>query len=464
MAIRMEKERVERAAQLLKDAASGNKKINKKRKRNPDPLVGEQVRRFELVNAANVRRHAVSLCYSCSITRQSSKYYFISNWKGWTLDTANSTPLFSLVCRPSHPLPALPKAAPTSWTREAPKSKASKAARAILRAGGGIVPVLRVSRSRRVRIDVRKWGRIKTLFEENRKPHDGAMKAKGSWECVGDDAADDAKEEKKVDEVKWIFRAKDGSIKRTEMVQLTARSVPHTDSFAALLTAIDSAGFTSAATLSTALDHIATKHDGATTSTPTPTRARSLSPPRYKALRTRNLIYNEEDAFALLLSTQDAKEVVEARERERDSQLAILRSLIGGAPTARSQHKLTHVGSDDEDSSGEDGAQDEDDDMDEIFSTVLNKKPLVEGFNDEDDDADEVMRLRGGGSAEDTSDDDDNGEEGKVIEEKDKPKTSLKMGSLKDMFKPQESSGMYFPSASSRFPYRQLLDYSFILC
>lgn len=443
---RMTKEREELAAQVLKDAAMGNKKNIKKRKRNPDPLVGEQGRRFELIDSVNLRRHhvrAVPLSWSLSSN--------VRLEQGWTLDTTTSTPLFSLICRPLHPLPVLPKAAPTSWTREATKSKASKAARAILRAGGGIVPVLRVSRSRRVRIDVRKWGRKKLIFKDGLLNAGHDIKAKGTWECVEEAQAT------KGDKVKWIFRTKDGSVKRTEMVQLTARSVPHTDSFAALLTAIDSAG---QATSTLPLDATLPLKDYCD-ATPATLRARSLSPPRYTALPTRSLIYNEEDTFAFLIATQDDHEVIQARDKERDSQLEILRSLMGDEmissdPRARDTTKLE---SDDDDY---DDDYDDDDDMDKIFSSVLNKKPLVEGFNDEEDDAEEVMRLRGGGdattsagtqdeSSEEDSSDEDEGDDAKAGEKLEgntmtmKPKTTLQMGSLKDMFKPQESSGMSHP-------------------
>lgn len=54
----MELERIEAAAELEKGAT---KKLTKKRKRNPDPLVGELSKRFELITNENFKRHKVSI-------------------------------------------------------------------------------------------------------------------------------------------------------------------------------------------------------------------------------------------------------------------------------------------------------------------------------------------------------------------------------------------------------------------
>ena len=103
--------------------------------------------------------------------------------------------------------------------------------------------------------------------------------------------------------------------------------------------------------------------------------------------------------------------------------------------------------------------------------------PAVEGFGDEDDEEafQEVLRLRGGGGDETECDsDDDDDDDGKVLrlrggggndseEESDDDaeeptmevdaaaaaaKTTLSMGTLKDMFKPQEAPCPFHPILS----------------
>lgn len=360
--------------------------------------------------------------------------------QGWNLEASTPTvstptPLFPLLCRPSHPLPLIPRAAPTAWTREGPRAKA-KAARKLLRLGPGAPPRPPITRSKRMRIDVRRWGRKKIVFSDKEGASWSSTNKKGSWECVDRNAEvnDDGvvvagTDEQKLDQVEWVFRAKDGSIKRKEIVQLTARSVPHADSFAALLTAL----VRPTAPVAPITTILASTADTTVPSSPKP-RQRTLSPPPYTALPGRTLLYNEDDAFALLLSTQDRGGVVEARNKERATQLSILRALVGDAMGAVVASEA-----------------------DEEGAMVLeeDKRPQVEGFHDEEDDEEEeqhgVMRLRGGAGEESeeessSSDDDDDDDEQMVVEEVqaiEKPKTSLQMGSLKDMFKPQEEAGTY---------------------
>ena len=420
-------------------AAGKTERITKKRKRNPDPLVGEAAKRFELVTADNVKRHRVGrhlLLLECGLT--------IVNFQGWNLETTTQTPLFALLCRPSHPLPLPPKAAPTAWTREAPKSKASKAARAILKAsagGMGVLGIKPLSRSRRVKIDVRRWGRKKVVFGVD---GDGKVKKEGwwggnrggEWECVPVDSEDASATTKKQDQVQWIFRAKDGSVKRTEFIQLSARSVPHTDSFSALLNVIDESSTSTlpiaSAPLAPSLPLISLPitFNPPSTSAASPivitNRPRSLSPPPYVPTATKALMYNEEDTFALLAATQGEDEFVSTSRQERDAALQVLRGLLGESEQST---------------------------VEKVQGT--NRKPIVEGFgeesSDEDQNAEPVLRLRGGGppgAVEDDSDDSSDEESDATMTDAapvEQAKTTLQMGSLKDMFKPQEEAGQSFP-------------------
>lgn len=403
----------ERDAAATEGLETKTKRVVKKRKRNPDPLVGHASRHFELVTAENVKRHKVRRHF---LQRQTDTR------QGWSLDTATATPLFSLICRPSHPLPLPPKAAPTAWTREAPKSKASKAARAILKAsagGMGVLGVKPITRSRRERIDVRRWGRRKTILdlEGSKIKKEGWWGASrgGEWECVDQDEGEGSASSSKVEEVQWIFRAKDGTVKRSETVKLTARSVGHTDSFAALLDLLEPAGPAATLPVAPIVPPVRTLPitferplTSATSPVVTVVRPRSLSPPVYVPIATKALMYNEEDTFALLTSTQGDHEIVESIAKERDVGMMLLKGLIGD-DVARAERGTA-------------------------------ARPTVEGFAEESDEED-VLRLRGGAGDEEESSDDESEEEVVAMEVVEQPKTTLKMGSLKDMFKPQESAG-----------------------
>lgn len=258
-------------------------------------------------------------------------------------------------------------------------------------------------------IDVRKWGRTKTIFKEAKvnKSWWGAGRV-GEWECEEPEMI----QEGKLDQVKWIFKANDGSVKRTEFIKLTARSTPHTDSFAALLDLLEPTPTPAPIVKSTIAPLAVVEIEKSAESLPLE-RPRSASPPPYLSIPTKSLMYNEDDTFALLVATQDAEQMKDSIQQEMNVGMKLLKSLIGDAETVISTRK-------------------------EI------SRPAVEGFGDESDDAEEVLRLRGGGGEEEeeesSSDEDEVDSEMVVVE---KPKTILQMGDLKDMFKPQEAAGTF---------------------
>ncbi|KAI5478461.1 nucleolar protein 8 [Pseudohyphozyma bogoriensis] len=379
----------------------------KKRKRNPDPSVGVAARNFELVTVDNAKDH-----------------------RGWTIDSTPAPfPIFPILTRPEHPLPAPPpKAAATSWTRERTKAKASKAARAALRDGtAGFVEPL--TRARRVRIDPRRWGRKKVVFPAGEGGVEGT-EVKGGWECLEPEEGGDG------EEVEWVFKGKDGTVRRKEVVRLTQRSRPHTDRFTALLDRIAGGAVedvegsgagpkasTSALLLDEAPDSLETKE-----------RPRSASPPPYVPAAPRTLLYNEEDAFALLAATQVGDELEEARKREREAQLKVMLGVLGD----EEETKVEKVGG-----PVVEGFADDDDDDSDLFETLR----LRGGCGEEEMT---VLRLRGGAAdSDDDSDSDDSDdssdeeeEEGRK-EEGEAPKTQLEMGTLKNMFTPQEADGSF---------------------
>ncbi|KAL8292785.1 hypothetical protein RQP46_001397 [Phenoliferia psychrophenolica] len=416
---------------LQNGTAKGPKR--KKRKANPDPNIGEMARRFELVTADNCAKHS-----------------------GWTLDPSPTpAPLFPLLTRPSHPLPPLPsKPASTSWTRETLRAKTFREKKEAKRLANPAPPP---SRARRVRIDVRKWGRTKKVFDGTESK--GEWEVKGGWECV-------EAEEGGEGEARWVFKGLDGSIKREETIRL-GRTDAYTDSFASLLSALagptpipsttDASSSTTPAPPAAprVVDFATFDIPGALDTTPRLNRPKSLSPPPYVPLAPRTLLYNEEDAFALRTTTIDEEEAEEGREMERRKQLDVLRALVGGAPTTEETEDV----------------------VEEVPATVVvvapgaNKRamPAVEGFGDEDDEEEfqevlrlrgggpdddeeweepsgEVMRLRGGGGDESEDDSDDDEEPAAAMEvepataTEPAAKTTLSFGTLKDMFKPQEAS------------------------
>jgi hypothetical protein len=304
-----------------------------------------------------------------------------------------------IICRPSHPLPAVPAKVVTSWTREAPKSKASKAARALARSG---VPAAVVSntltRARRVRIDPRRWGRKRSLFDETMS---AGWEGRGSWEC--DDEMGGG------EEIKWVWRDREGNVRHEEVVRRIGGggATTYTDNFSNLLDRMDRPS-------TSTLPIPAVAPESSTTG-----RARSLSPPVYVSAAARTLLYNSEDAFHLRLATQSGQEQLDEGQAERDALNRILEGLLG-----------------DDFEEGDKG------------TVAQGKRPLVEGFGSGDDsDGDEaVMRLRGGAADDDSdSDSDDSATEVQTSEDAvmaavPPPKTQLEMGTLKDMFKPQETT------------------------
>lgn len=260
----------------------------------------------------------------------------------------------------------------------------------------------------------------------------------GTWECeeelVGEGDAT---------QVQWVFKAKDGTVRRKETVSLSQRSVPHTDRFTALLEGLNRPA-APALVEPTEEEPIvddsevvelleANAEEG---EAPQPKRLRSLSPPRYIPSAPRTLLYNEEDTFALLESTLAEEELAASRQEEKEAHLKVLQGLLKDEAAAAAA-AVTEV-------------------------KVGRPKPMVEGFADDDDDDDladvlrlrggagelfeeagEVLRLRGGAaeSSDDSSDSDDDDEDVAMAEDAPKPKTTLAMGSLKDMFTPKEAEG-----------------------
>lgn len=271
----------------------------------------------------------------------------------------------------------------------------------------------------------------------------GRWDIKGGWECVEDEEEEGESDKvRKGDAARWVFKAPDGTIKRTETVRL-GRTSAYTDSFKASLDALALAG--PIPTPNAPLPSFAIDIPGELDVNPVAgARAKSLSPPPYVPLAPRTLLYNEEDAFALRTTTLDEDEAAASRESERLAQLEVLKALMGGAEKIISE------------------------DAEEVIPQAKGKvMPAVEGFGDEDDEEEfqevlrlrgaggegeweesdssdtEVLRLRGGGG--DSSEDDSEDEEDAAEMEDDvgapkSSKTSVSMGTLKDMFKPQEAS------------------------
>ncbi|KAM0752184.1 hypothetical protein T439DRAFT_324255 [Meredithblackwellia eburnea MCA 4105] len=451
----------EREKQALEDASGVRKSSKRKRRKlmSKDPNLGEHAKHWEIVTAQNIERH-----------------------KGWSLD-ANPTPIpvFPLVSRPLHPLPPLPeKPKATSWTRETPKQKAAREKRE-LKAKERKEEMGPLTRARRVRIDGRKWGRKRIVFNstdkgEGEKLLTGQMK--GSWECVessdeeGEFDGDQEEEERekkrktkgkgKEKEVKWVLKAPDGSIRRTEIITL-GRKDAYTDQFKASLEALASSASTSAQPTqeqsividpcpSTSLPpatYALSFEPPSLDSTSKANRPRTPSPPPYISAAPRTLLYNEEDDFALKESLMDEMERGEERKKETGLLVEFAKGVLGTETSELDEGEV------EEDTSFTDPEQGE-------------KKPQVEGFADDDDEDEfmelmkakgsDVLRLRGGAkeesSDEESQDEDedeedssenDSSDEGKDNEmEVDAPaKTTLAMGSLKDMFKPQEGAASF---------------------
>lgn len=383
------------------------------------------------------------------------KYCTFYTTQGWILDTSLPipTPIFPLVTRPSHSLPLPPKAVITSWTRETPKARAAKEARAAKRLRQGILPNALI-RAYRVKIDVRKWGRKKILFGDEGISNRGGVLdlSMGRWECLEREEAEGI--EGGNEQVQWVFRTKDGTIRRKENVRLTTRNEgPTTDNFTVMLDRMarpdPAAPLCAPVTLPSDLDNatslpIVTPSypkfeldlDPPSLSTATEwNRPRSISPPPFVPVAPRALIYNEEDTFALLASAQGEEEAASSRLVEQEAHLSMLKSLL------------------------------KEEEIENKVELILElPKPKVEGFNLEDYDDDDfdfgpgrngvgkpAMRLRGGASgkkptkgdeedSDSSSDEDEDVEMGEAAPKPVVQKTNVEMTSLKAMFKPQEES------------------------
>ncbi|GAA6049306.1 hypothetical protein JCM3770_005932 [Rhodotorula araucariae] len=343
--------RAEEREQAAKEAENPAARPKKRKRASKDVNIGIPASHFELVTPDNMERH-----------------------RGWVLDPKPAPqPLFPLIVRPSHPVDPPPQPAQTAWSRGTAKAKPSKAAREALRAGVSLEkPALR--RAKRIRIDPRRWGRKRVLFDvaapgaKGTKADDSSatMLAVGMWECEGPAEGDDDAEPA----VTWVFKTRDGQVRRRETVRLTQRSVPHTDRFTTLLE-----GLARPAASTTAAP------SAAPTTAPAAMQGeayRSPSPPPYVPVAPRNLIYNEEDAFQLIAAALDDSERDAAHAMER----AAYRQLALGT--------LEEV-----------GAMDEIDEVEEEGMHVdAPALPKVEGFaadSDDDNDLFATLRLRGGG-------------------------------------------------------------------
>lgn len=316
--------------------------------------------------------------------------------QGWILDPKPvPAPLFPIILRPSHPVQQPPKPAATAWTRGTAKAKPNKAAREALRAGVPLEkPALR--RAKRMRIDPRRWGRQRLVFDlAGAKGDAGAgsasMLSVGQWECEGPVETDDQAEAA----VAWVFKTRDGQVRRRETVRLTQRSAPHSDNFTAILERMNRAAApvapSAAAVDAAAAELAAADAAAAVAAAPQLVRGdaayRSPSPPPYIPAAPRTLMYNEEDAFALMASAldDDERDAVHQMERRAYRELAL------GA--------LEELGAVDE--------VEEEHDEDKAAARPL---PKVEGFaQDDDEDDDELfgaLRLRGGGGVESSDDSD----------------------------------------------------------
>ncbi|GAA5999765.1 hypothetical protein JCM10207_005898 [Rhodosporidiobolus poonsookiae] len=446
-----ERRAAERAA--AKEADEAPPPRPKKRKRSKDPNVGMLARHFELVTDENLQRHS-----------------------GWLLDPKPApSPLFPLVLRPPHPLELPAKPAATAWTRGKAKAKPSKAAREAARLGVELEkPLLR--RAKRMRIDPRRWGRSKVVFDRAAGESSAAggaganMLSVGTWECEESAAGADGEPQ-----VTWVFKARDGTVRLRETVRLSQQTA-YTDRFTALLERMNRPGASDAAppppappALDSAPDSDASTDPATDSDADAPAaRARSASPPPYVPAAPRALIYNEEDAFQLVAAALDDSERAAAHAMERSELVRLARGAVEevGDQEAEAQAEEAEVQGEGEGSKGA-------------------KLPKVEGFaDDSDDDSDlfPALRLRGGGgvdsgsdsssssdqddsdsdsSSDSDSDSDDeeeekDGSEGSSRTEKQETdgedvkmgevaapekKTAVVKGSLKDLFKPQEETG-----------------------
>lgn len=229
------------------------------------------------------------------------------------------------------------------------------------------------------------------------------MHAIGTWEC--EEPEEGAPRDQ--DQVTWVFKTRDGQVRRRETVRLTQRTA-HTDRFTTLLERLHQSSTAPRPTLTAPAQLVqdddsaavvagetATMDDDATptvdssappAATTTTTRARSLSPPPYVPVAPRTLIYNEEDEFQLVATAlnDDERALAHARERAEYRKLAL--------------SALAEI---------------QDLDQVEVSSTTeaaaagaATTKPLpkVEGFAQADDDDDdeifEALRLRGGAGGE----------------------------------------------------------------
>ncbi|GAA5961974.1 hypothetical protein JCM8115_001633 [Rhodotorula mucilaginosa] len=381
-------------------AGSGSGPPKKRRKRSKDPNVGVAATHFELVDKDNIQRH-----------------------RGWLLDPKPvPTPLFPIIIRPSHPVGPPPAAPTTAWSRAPTKAKPSKAARAAARLGGAALERPSITRAKRMRIDPRRWGRQKIVFDLmpalEGKGHRAAtaagagapnMHAIGTWEC--EEPEEGAAEENK-EQVTWVFKTRDGQVRRRETVRLTQRTA-HTDRFTTLLERLHQSSSAPAQLAQgddpTAVagdkDNAATMDDDAMPTIaddsvrPAPgttVRARSLSPPPYVPVAPRTLIYNEEDEFQLVATALNDDERALAHARER----AEYRKLALSALAEIQDLEQVEVSSTTTEAAAAAGAD----------AATTKPLPKVEGFAqaDDDDDDDEIfetLRLRGGagGEASDSS-------------------------------------------------------------
>ncbi|SCZ89073.1 BZ3500_MvSof-1268-A1-R1_Chr1-1g00935 [Microbotryum saponariae] len=433
----------------------------KKKRRNPDPNVGFEATHFELVSPENIDQHRVgngSYHKEVDLTAMLTPT-ICCPYQGWTLDTTiPSAPiaLFPLIVRPSHPIFPPAKPAPTSWTRETPKARQARQARESRIKAALERPVLR---SKRMRIDPRKWGRRRVVFDRDQEEGEGVgvgvgkAVMRGYWEC------EEVEGRSMGEEVAWVYKAPDGTVRRREVISLgAARFGERTDRFTALLEGLNRPeGGAKVETVHEEDKEVQEDDD----SNPEPNdeddlagsperptkRLKSLSPPPYVPVAPRSLLYNEEDAFALLSTTREEAELTEARRLEKEAQLKVLMRLVEVEQEMDSKH--------------------EDREKAEVQGIEGRKLPKVEGFaNDDDDDWGEVLRLRGGAktssdeeedsSDDDTSDDEDE-DESSGEEEEDvaapvaststKPAaeetSTLKRGMLKEMFKPKAAEASF---------------------
>lgn len=309
-----------------------------------------------------------------------------------------------------------------------------------------------LTRARRVRIDPRKWGRKKVIFEDGKGGWVADSMA-GTWECedeiIGE--GNDAR-------VRWVFKAKDGSVRRSEVVNLTQRSVPHTDRFTALLEGLNRPAPppepTAEQPIVEEMKVVKLLDDYDDEDAPTRKRVKSASPPPYIPSAPRTLLYNEEDTFALLESTQAADELAASRKKEKDAQIKVLQALLAAEKVAAEEaaaaeaeaEQVEEVAAEIKISRAlpkvEGFADDDDDDLDDILRLRGGAAEEEVGFSEEE----EILRLRGGSADSDSSDDSSSSSEDEddkmdAEEEAPKAKTTLSMGTLKDMFKPQEADG-----------------------